>query len=101
MPAQATGATTSPPASLFGPTVVNSGNHHNEKRPIVAKARRGVKKVLNVPEDAPETVHTLDFLKGNTGSLKDTILAYLKSLFPFLQWLPRYNLQWLIGDLIA
>ncbi|GHJ83974.1 hypothetical protein NliqN6_0376 [Naganishia liquefaciens] len=100
MPAQTTGATTSPPASLFGPTVFNSGR--NEKsRPIVAKARRTAKKVLSVPEDAPETVHTFDFLKGNTGNVKESVITYVKSLFPFLQWLPRYNLQWLIGDLIA
>ncbi|KAI9340487.1 sulfate transporter family-domain-containing protein, partial [Obelidium mucronatum] len=27
--------------------------------------------------------------------------AYLKSLFPIVQWLPRYNWQWFIGDFIA
>ncbi|KAJ3024550.1 UNVERIFIED_CONTAM: hypothetical protein HDU68_008013 [Siphonaria sp. JEL0065] len=26
---------------------------------------------------------------------------YLKSLFPIAGWLPRYNVQWLVGDLIA
>jgi hypothetical protein len=26
---------------------------------------------------------------------------YVLSLFPFIQWLPRYNLTWLTGDLIA
>lgn len=26
---------------------------------------------------------------------------YLYSLFPFVHWIGRYNLQWLIGDLIA
>ena len=28
-------------------------------------------------------------------------LGYLRSLFPFLQWLHRYNTQWLYGDLVA
>jgi solute carrier family 26 (sodium-independent sulfate anion transporter), member 11 len=28
-------------------------------------------------------------------------LAYLYSLFPFVHWIGRYNLQWLIGDLVA
>ncbi len=26
---------------------------------------------------------------------------YVLSLFPFVHWIGRYNLQWLIGDLIA
>ena len=26
---------------------------------------------------------------------------YLLSLIPFISWLPRYNVQWLIGDLVA
>lgn len=28
-------------------------------------------------------------------------LRYLISLFPFVKWLPFYNLQWLAGDLVA
>ncbi|KIV83751.1 hypothetical protein PV11_05746 [Exophiala sideris] len=28
-------------------------------------------------------------------------LHYLRSLFPFLSWITRYNLQWLYGDLVA
>lgn len=58
-------------------------------------------KVLGVPDDAPETVHTLDYVKGHTNDTGSIILDYIKSLFPFIQWLPRYNLTWLAGDLIA
>jgi sodium-independent sulfate anion transporter 11 len=29
------------------------------------------------------------------------IVAYLYSLFPFVHWIGRYNLQWLYGDLVA
>lgn len=29
------------------------------------------------------------------------IKAYILSLFPFIQWVPRYNLTWLFGDLVA
>lgn len=99
MPAQAAGASTSPPASLFGTTVFNSGSE--KQRPVVSKAKRTVKKVLSVPEDAPETVHSFDYLRGNTGNLKDNVIEYVKSLFPFINWVPRYNLTWLVGDLIA
>lgn len=28
-------------------------------------------------------------------------LHYLIQLFPFLNWIKYYNLQWLVGDLIA
>lgn len=29
------------------------------------------------------------------------LINYLISLFPFLNWIGRYNLQWLFGDLVA
>jgi sodium-independent sulfate anion transporter 11 len=29
------------------------------------------------------------------------VVHYFRSLFPFLDWIGRYNLQWLIGDLVA
>lgn len=29
------------------------------------------------------------------------VLHYIISLFPFLQWIGRYNVQWLLGDLVA
>ncbi|KAH6660036.1 sulfate permease [Truncatella angustata] len=29
------------------------------------------------------------------------VVNYLRSLFPFLSWIGFYNLQWLIGDLVA
>lgn len=28
-------------------------------------------------------------------------INYLRSLFPFIGWLPRYNRRWLLGDAIA
>jgi len=30
-----------------------------------------------------------------------TMLSYLRSLFPFVHWLPFYNLTWLAGDMVA
>ena len=29
------------------------------------------------------------------------LLEYCQSLFPFTSWIAHYNLQWLVGDLIA
>lgn len=29
------------------------------------------------------------------------LVQYCRSLFPFLNWIGRYNLQWLAGDLVA
>jgi solute carrier family 26 (sodium-independent sulfate anion transporter), member 11 len=29
------------------------------------------------------------------------LVAYARSLFPFTYWIGRYNLQWLLGDLVA
>ena len=29
------------------------------------------------------------------------LLRYVRSLFPFLSWIGFYNLQWLVGDLVA
>lgn len=32
---------------------------------------------------------------------RNAAFHHLKGLFPFIQWMPRYNLQWLLGDGIA
>jgi len=29
------------------------------------------------------------------------LVRYFISLFPFIKWLPFYNMQWLAGDLVA
>jgi solute carrier family 26 (sodium-independent sulfate anion transporter), member 11 len=31
----------------------------------------------------------------------DHVNSYISSLFPFLNWIRFYNLQWLVGDLVA
>jgi hypothetical protein len=43
---------------------------------------------------------TMEFLEEITPTGKD-ILQYLRSLFPFLNWIFFYNMQWFIGDLVA
>lgn len=29
------------------------------------------------------------------------VVEYLYSLIPFIHWMPHYNTQWLVGDLVA
>lgn len=41
-----------------------------------------------------------DWLNELKPTSQDAV-TYIKSLFPFVEWLPRYNVQWLIGDLVA
>jgi sodium-independent sulfate anion transporter 11 len=55
-------------------------------------------------EDADSYVepepHVGEWIKENIPTGRD-VGHYLYSLFPFLHWITRYNLQWLIGDLVA
>lgn len=41
-----------------------------------------------------------DWVHDHSPSGRD-LVNYFISLFPFVQWIHRYNLQWLIGDLVA
>ncbi|RYP87322.1 hypothetical protein DL769_000526 [Monosporascus sp. CRB-8-3] len=43
---------------------------------------------------------TAEWLAGGVPS-KDDVVDYVKSLFPFISWIGFYNVQWLIGDLVA
>ena len=43
---------------------------------------------------------TAEWLTSGVPSTDD-IVEYVKSLFPFISWLPYYNVQWLVGDLVA
>lgn len=47
-----------------------------------------------------EPPQVLDYLYDLVPPGKE-LSKYLFSLFPFLSWIGHYNLQWLIGDLVA
>jgi sodium-independent sulfate anion transporter 11 len=80
------------------------------------QVKQKVKEYLGTENDPP-SVSVSDWLGNRSSSnlgvsvsvsffqkvqlLINQILTYIKSLFPFLQWAPRYNLTWLAGDLIA
>lgn len=51
--------------------------------------------------DVPKAVSCFQPSLQRTSTHTSQVVGYVKSLFPFLQWLPRYNLTWLSGDLIA
>lgn len=48
-------------------------------------------------EKEPTTIEWLQDTLPN----KHELGQYIYSLFPFIHWIGRYNLQWLIGDLVA
>ncbi|KAK4687853.1 solute carrier family 26 (sodium-independent sulfate anion transporter), member 11, partial [Tremellales sp. Uapishka_1] len=60
-----------------------------------------VRRSLGVDEQAPESVSVKDYFKSNSRGVVKPVKEYVLSLFPFIQWAPRYNLTWLTGDLIA
>lgn len=82
----------------------------------------GLAKVLGIKLDESETervtrgesvfsTQTADSFVEEPPRVKDVlarivpsrkgVLNYVKSLFPFLSWIGFYNLQWLLGDLVA
>ncbi|KIV97535.1 hypothetical protein PV10_01274 [Exophiala mesophila] len=48
-------------------------------------------------EEEPRTVEWLQDLVPTFPQVK----TYFRNLFPFTRWILRYNVQWLIGDLVA
>jgi len=48
-------------------------------------------------EEEPKTI---DWLRSLVPSRRDAF-NYVHNLFPFTKWILRYNVQWLIGDLVA
>ena len=92
--------------------------------PLATSIGHGLANVLGIKLDAPEssrddvtrgesvfsTQTTDSFIEDQPTSVEwlselvptgDEVYAYIKSLFPFLSWIGFYNVQWLIGDLVA
>lgn len=82
----------------------------------------GLAKALGIKLDESETervtrgesvfsTHTADSFFEEPPTVKETlakvvpsrkgVVNYILSLFPFLSWIGFYNVQWLIGDLVA
>ena len=74
----------------------------NYRDPTGDKVTRGesmfsVASADSYTEDEP---HTGEWVRDQIPSGRD-LVDYFISLFPFLKWIRRYNLQWLAGDLVA
>ncbi|KEP54943.1 sulfate permease [Rhizoctonia solani 123E] len=61
------------------------------------------KNIIGYPDrPIPQTISTRDYLRqAKTTNVKQGVFDYFSSLFPFFQWITRYNLGWATGDLIA
>ena len=86
---------------------------------IRGRVERKVKDYVGVSDDDPETVTVSSWINARVHALGPIVCPfpawttlrtqltlwqgrdYLKSLFPFIQWVPRYNFTWLYGDLVA
>lgn len=56
--------------------------------------------VLSTQTFVEEPPRVVDYF-GDLVPSGHEIYDYLLSLFPFLSWIGYYNLQWLVGDLVA
>ncbi|KAG8779455.1 hypothetical protein FRC20_003171 [Serendipita sp. 405] len=68
----------------------------------MAAIKKWAKWAVSAPEEQVPTVTTKEWAQSYTNtSPKSAVTTYLKSLFPFIQWMPNYNVGWLYGDVIA
>jgi len=74
-------------------------NYRNE---LNDEIRRGESVFSSTTADTyvEEEPTSLEWIQGTLPSGQD-LLVYTRSLFPFLNWIGSYNLQWLAGDLVA
>ncbi|ORX36803.1 sulfate transporter family-domain-containing protein [Kockovaella imperatae] len=66
-----------------------------------SKVVRKTREYLGYSESDPETITVSSYIGSKTRAAGPVGRDYLKSLFPFIQWAPRYNFTWLYGDLVA
>ena len=76
--------------------------NYRNPHPALNKVSRGesifsVESADSFVEEEPTVVEWLREVTPTT----HTITNYAHSLFPFTHWIGRYNVQWLIGDLVA
>lgn len=70
-----------------------------ESEPYNDRVTRG-ESILSDDSFVEEEPRTADYLLSLAPN-GSQVWQYILSLFPFLAWIGHYNLQWLIGDLVA
>src|SRR5947208_2126587 len=91
------------PASTIGHTAAKLlGIKLQGKEPIGDELTRGesIFSIQTSDTFIEEQPTSLEWILSQLPSRRDTT-NYLLSLFPFLSWIGHYNVQWLIGDLVA
>ncbi|KAI5124536.1 hypothetical protein M0805_003059 [Coniferiporia weirii] len=69
---------------------------------MASSVKNFVKRAIGYPEQTVLTISTPEWIRQvSPKSPKEEVFDYVKSLFPILGWIGRYNLGWLTGDLIA
>ncbi|ODN79929.1 hypothetical protein L202_03814 [Cryptococcus amylolentus CBS 6039] len=63
--------------------------------------KRRVKNYFGYTDTTPKTISVTSWVTQSTPNAKEGVKDYVLSLFPFIQWVPRYNFTWLYGDLVA
>ncbi|KAF8507347.1 sulfate transporter family-domain-containing protein [Hysterangium stoloniferum] len=66
-----------------------------------SKAKTFGKKIIGYPENHIQTVSSREWVFGLLPHPRQQTVDYIKSLFPIIQWIGRYNIGWATGDLIA
>ncbi|KAI5298705.1 Photosystem I iron-sulfur center, partial [Ascosphaera atra] len=75
---------------------INEVNYPEEK----VTRGESVLSTLDVDPYVEEEPHTAEYLRGLMPTWRE-VYQYILSLFPFLNWIWRYNWHWFVGDLIA
>ncbi|EJD44033.1 sulfate permease, partial [Auricularia subglabra TFB-10046 SS5] len=60
-----------------------------------------LKRIVGAPDHKVSYVGVDDYVRERVPNPRQAIFDYVKSLFPVLQWAPRYNAGWAVGDIIA
>ncbi|TDL27440.1 sulfate permease [Rickenella mellea] len=67
----------------------------------VDKVKESGKRVIGYPQENIPTITSREWINNLAFDPKQGVINYLRSLFPILKWITRYNFGWLSGDLIA